>query len=176
MNCENIKAGNFAEENKKAIIDLVNRIKYEVTEAQLAELAGCASPLSEVEFVDWHDRIDDLQLATSSTGARTWLSGKQLAQLRALLHRIADVTRQIGGRAVCVGKRVIKWILSMIARYPSTVAATLVMAALAFLASSVPFLGSVLLSIVQVVAVCFVGLIFISESVTGLNVSYAENN
>lgn len=165
-----------AEEQKKVIIDLVNRIKYEVTEAQLAELAGCASPLNEGEFVDWHGKIDDLQLATSSTGARTWLNGKQLAQLRALLHRIADVTRQVGGRAVGVGKRAIKWIFSLIARYPSTVAATMVMAALAFLASSVPFFGHVLLLIVQVVAVFLVGLIFISESVCGLNVSYAENN
>ena len=163
-------------EEKKVIVDLVNKIKYEISAEQLAELSCRATPLSEAEFVDWHDRIDDLQLVTSSTGARTWLSGKQLAQLRALLHRIADVTRQIGGRTVCVGKRVIKWILSMIARYPSTVAATLVMAALAFLASSVPFLGQVLLPIVQVVAVCFVGLIFISESVMGLGVSYVENN
>lgn len=163
-------------EEKKVIVDLVNKIKYEISAEQLAELSGRATPLSEAEFVDWHERIDDLQLATSSTGARTWLSGKQLAQLRALLHRIADVTRQVGGRTVCVGKRVIKWILSMIVRYPSTVAATLVMAALAFLASSVPFLGHVLLPIVQVVAVCFVGLIFISESVMGLNVPYAENN
>ena len=156
---------------KQVIIDLVNKIKYEVTDQQLAELAGCATPLSEVEFVDWHAKIDELDLSKCGS----WSKGEVAAQLRALLHRVLDVTRMVSGRVVRIGKRIVKWIFSLLDRYPSTVSAALVMAALAFVAAHIPLLHYVLLPIVQVAAVGLVGLVFLSESVQGVNVTVANN-
>lgn len=161
-------------EEKKLIVDLINKIKYEVSESQMAELAGCATPLSEAEFVDWHEKIDDLKLG--SDGARTRLSGRQIAQLRALMHRIADVTCQIGGRAVRIGKRVIKWIFSLLERYPATVKAFLVMAAIAFVVAHIPLLHYVLLPVVQLAAMWIVGYAFISECVENMSAAPVCND
>ena len=166
----NNKEVNMNENAKQVIIDYVNRIKYEVTEQQLAELAGCATPLSEEEFVDWHAKIDELDL--SRCGA--WSKGEVAAQLRSILHRVLDLTRMVGGRVVRIGKRIIKWIFSLLARYPSTVTAAVVMAALAFIAAHIPVIHYVLLPIVQCVAVGLVGLIFIFECVRGVNVAVAN--
>lgn len=159
------KEVNMDENAKQVIIDYVNRIKYEVTEQQLAELAGSATPLSEEEFIDWHAKIDELDL--SRCGA--WSKGEVAAQLRSILHRVLDVTRKVSGRIVRIGKRIVKWIFSLLDRYPSTVSAALVMAALAYIAAHVPVLRYVLLPIVQVVAVGLVGFIFISECVRGVS-------
>lgn len=159
---------------KKMIVDLVNKIKYEVSESQMAELSGCATPLSEAEFVDWHEKIDELKLG--SDGANTWLSGRQIAQLRSLMHRIADKTCQIGGRAVQIGKRVIKWIFSLFERYPGTVKAMLVMAAIAFVVAHIPLLHYVLLPVVQLVAMWLIGYAFISECVENMSAAPACND
>ncbi len=159
----NNKEINMNENAKQVIIDYVNKIKYEVTERQLEELAGCATPLSEEEFIDWHAKIDELDL--SRCGA--WSKGEVAAQLRSILHRVLDVTRMVSGRVVRIGKRIVKWIFSLLDRYPSTVSAALVMAVLAYIAAHVPVLRYVLLPIVQVVAVGLVGFIFISECVRG---------
>ena len=166
----NNKEINMNENAKQVIVDYVNRIKYEVTEQQLAELAGCATPLSEEEFVDWHAKIDELDL--SRCGA--WSKGEVAAQLRSILHRVLDVTRMVSGRVVRIGKRIVKWIFSLLDRYPSTVAAALVMAALAFIAAHIPVLRYVLLPIVQCVAVGLVGLIFILECAQGVDVAVAN--
>jgi xanthosine utilization system XapX-like protein len=80
----------------------------------------------------------------------------------------------VGGRAVRIGKRIVKWIFSLLNRYPSTVAAALVMAALAYIAAHIPVLRYVLLPIVQGVAVVLVGLIFCLESVRGVDVVVAN--
>lgn len=162
--------------NTKTIIDLVNKLKYEVTEEQMAELSGCATPLTQAEFCDWHAKIDDLDLSRSSTGERSWLSGSQIAQLRELLHRIVNMTTKIGGRAVNVGKRVLKWLFALIERYPSTVAATIVMSALAFVVAHIPVLRYVLLPIVQVVAVGLVGFIFLSEGIQKVKFETNDNH
>lgn len=151
-------------EEKKMIVDLVNKIKYEVTEEQMAILAGNATPLSQAEFVDWHAKIDGLNL---STGGDSWFTGEMSAQLRALLHRIVGMVREIGGKAVPIGKRIIKWLFSVIERYPKTFKAAVIMAALAFLVAHIPIVHYLLLPIVQVVAVCVIGYIFISEYVEG---------
>jgi len=156
-------------EEKKMIVDLVNKIKYEVTDAQRAELAGCATPLSEAEFVDWHARIDDLKL---TDGECPWFKGEMAAQTRALLHRVVDVTREIGGRTVRIGKRVVKWIFALLERYPATLAAAVVMAALCFVVAQIPYLGVVLLPIAQAVAAGIVGLVFIGESIHGMSADY----
>jgi len=155
---------------KKTIIDLVNKIRYEVTEEQLAELAGCATPIGDAEFVDWHDRIDNLELAS---GGGSWLKGETAAQLRELLHRVVDVTRKIGGKAVRIGKRIVKWIFAMLGRFPTTVAAAVVMAALAFVIGQIPYLGVVLLPIAKLVAAGIVGLVFLNECVTGMRIQAA---
>ena len=129
--------------NKKVIIDLVNKIKYEVSEQQLAELAGEATPLTEAEFVDWHERIDELRL--------TGVKGKTAAQLRAFLHRVLDVTRIVGGEVVRIGRRIVRWILSMVNRFPNTMAAAIILAAVVFVVGSIPYLGPILMPIAELV-------------------------
>jgi len=150
---------------KKTIIDLVNRIKYEVTEEQLAELAGCATPLSKAEFVDWEARIDDLDLSKGPS----WTRGEVAAQLREFLHRVLGRTYKVGGRAVAVGKRIVKFVLSLLDRYPITLAAAVVMAALCFVVASVPYLGVVLLPVAKLAGVCVVGMIAFGESLHNLD-------
>ena len=49
-------------QDKKVLVDLVNKIRYEVTDEQLAELAGNAASSADNEFVDWHARINRLDL------------------------------------------------------------------------------------------------------------------
>jgi len=143
---------------KKMIIDLVNKIKYEVTEEQLAELAGCATPLSNAEFVDWEARIDALDL---TDGGRSVFRSEIAAQLRALLHRILEMTREIGGKVIPLGKRLIRWIFSLLDRYPNTMTAALIMAALNYFVAQIPYLGVVLLPLMQAVSAGVIGLVFI---------------
>lgn len=155
---------------KKQIIDLVNKIKYEVTEQQMAELAGCATPLSEAEFVDWHEKIDEMDLA----GGSGWLNSEAVAQLRAALHRLTDMTREIGGRMVAIGKRAIKMLFDMIQRFPRTTKVLMVMAMLLFFIAHVPFIGPLLQPIVSAVCMVVGGLTFLDEcfqnmSINGIN-------
>ena len=165
---EQSNEGNSAmNERKKQIIDLVNKIKYEVSEQQMAELAGCATPLSEAEFVDWHEKIDELDL----TGGPSWLNGEAAAQLRALLHRVTDLTREIGGRMVAVGKRVIKMVFEMIQRFPRTAKALMVMAVLMFLVAHVPLIGPLLQPIVTAVCMVVGGMTFLDECIQNVGVN-----
>ena len=150
---------------KKTIIDLINKIKYVVSEQQLAELAGGATPLTEAEFVDYHRQLDELDL---SSGGISGLGGEALAQLRTLLHRVTDLTREIGGKMVPLGRRVIKFVLEMVKRYPRTAKALVIMAALSFLVAHIPLIRLILLPIVQVVGTVVVGLIFLNEYVQGM--------
>lgn len=154
------------EDKKQMVADLADRLGREVTEEQLAELSGSATRQGRPAFVDWHARIDGLNF----TGPCAGLGG----QLRALLYRLLEVTREVGGRVVPVGKRVVKWILEKVERYPATSAALLVMAALSFLVGSIPFLGVVLLPIAQLVAVGVVGFIFFTESCRNLRLPYSQ--
>ena len=85
---QNNEGNSTMNEQKKQIIDLVNKVKYEVSERQMAELARGAKPLSEAEFVDWHEKIDEMDL----TGGPSWLNGEAAAQLRSFLHRVTDLT------------------------------------------------------------------------------------
>lgn len=159
----------------KTIIDLVNRLKSEGLEELKAELDGCATPFCQAEFCDWHAKIDDLDLSRSSTGERSRLSGSKIAQLRALLHRVVDVTKRIGGRAVNIGKIIIKWLFAMIERYPSTVAATLAMSVLAYAAAHAPYVHAILFPIVMAVAIGLVGYIFIKESIQHVRLESTNN-
>ena len=149
-------------DTRNIIVDLVNKIKYEVTEEQMAELSGSATPLDEAEFVDWRAKIDDLDLSGGHDG---WFSAEMAAQLREALHRILQATHKIGGKAVKIGRRIIKWIFSMLERFPRTAKTLVIMAALAFLVAQIPVLHHILLPIVQVVGVCLVGYEFLFESV-----------
>lgn len=158
-------------DNKKIIIDLVNKIKYEVTEEQMAELSGCATALSDFEFADWHARIDNLDLSSGHSGR----SGDEMsAQLRELLHRIVSMTREIGGRAVKIGKRIIKWIFAMLERFPRTAKALVILAALAFIVANIPLLHYILLPVVQVVGTCIIGYILLVESIGNVAVHVRE--
>ena len=152
---------------KKQIIDLVNKIKYEVSEQQLAELAGCAMPLSEAEFVDWHEKIDELDLA----GGPSWLNGEAAAQLRELLHRVTDLASEVGGRMVAIGKRVIKMVFEMIRRFPRTAKALLVMAVLLFVVAHVPLVGPLLQPIVATVCMFVGGLTFLDECIRNMSIN-----
>lgn len=147
--------------DKKMIIDLINKIKYEVSEQQMAEIAGCATPLSEAEFVDWHEKIDELDM----TGGPSWLNGEAVAQLRALLHRMTDLTSEIGGRMVAVGKRAIKMVFEMIQRFPRTAKALMVMAVLLFFVAHVPLIGPLLQPIVTAVCMVVGGMTFLDECI-----------
>lgn len=144
---------------KKVINDLVNKFKNEMTPEQMAELFGSATPHRKAKFADWHAKIDELDL----TGGPSWMNGEIAAQLRAFLHRVVDVTHTVGGKVVRIGKRVIEWIFAFIKRYPETFTVAVVMAALSYLVSCIPFLGVILLPIMQVVAAGVVGFVFLSE-------------
>ena len=160
---------NTLNEKKKQIIDLVNKIKYEVSEQQLAELAGCATPLSEAEFVDWHEKIDELDL----TGGPSWLNGEAAAQLRAIiLHRVTDLTSEVGGRMVAIGKRVIKMVFEMIQRFPRTAKALMVMAVLLFFVTNVPLIGPLLQPIVTAVCMVVGGMTFLDECIQNMGVNF----
>ena len=146
---------------KQVIIDLVNKIKYTVTEEQMAELAGSAVPLTQAEFVDWHAKIDEMDMS----GGPAWLNGEVKARLREALHRIADLIREVGGRMIPIGRRILRFVLEMVKRYPGTAKALVIMAALAFLVAHIPLLNYILLPIVQAVGVVIVGLVFLYEYV-----------
>ena len=161
----NNEGDNAMNEQKKQIIDLVNKVKYEVSEQQLAELAGCATPLSQAEFVDWHEKIDELDL----TGGPSWLNGEAAAQLRVILHRVTDLTREVGGRMVAIGKRVIKMVFEMIQRFPRTAKALMVMAVLLFFIAHVPLIGPLLQPIVTAVCMVVGGLTFLDECIRNMS-------
>ena len=148
-------------DTRNIIVDLVNKIKYEVTEEQMAELSGSATPLDEAEFVDWRAKIDDLDLSGGHDG---WFSAEMAAQLREALHRILQATHKIGGKAVKIGRRIIKWIFSMLERFPRTAKTLVIMAALAFLVAQIPVLHYILLPIVQIAGIFIVGNAFLSET------------
>lgn len=152
---------------KKQIIDLVNKIKYEVSEQQMAELAGCAKPLSEAEFVDWHEKIDELDL----TGGPSWMNGEIAAQLRAVLHRVADWTREVGGKMVPCGKRIMEFAREMVRRFPKTSKALVMLAVLAFVVAHIPLVGGLLQPIVISVGMAITGLIFLNESLHNLSLN-----
>ena len=148
-------------DTRNIIVDLVNKIKYEVTDEQMAELSGSATPLDEAEFVDWRAKIDDLDLSGGHDG---WFSAEMAAQLREALHRIVQTTHKIGGKVVKIGRRIIKWIFSMLERFPRTAKTLVIMAALAFLVAQIPVLHYILLPIVQIAGVFIVGNVFLSET------------
>ena len=169
------KGVNMKEDIKKAIADLCNKIKQEVSPELQAELEGSAAPQGAAEFVDWHEKIDELDLNDGQGGIWQRFGGNQLAQIRTLLHRIADLSRTIGGKAVKYGKRIIKWIFTLIGQYPATMRAIVVMSALAFLVSCIPLLHFVLLPIVKVVALGLVGFVFLQESFANMTVVNIAN-
>ena len=146
--------------NKKVIVDLIEKMEYDVSGQQLEELSACARPLTQAEFVDYRRQLDELDL--ESDGA-SGLGAEVLAQLRALLRRVSEATREIGGRVVRIGKRIIKFVLEMTRRYPRTAKALVIMAALSFLVGQIPLIRHVLVPIVQGVGMVIAGFIFINE-------------
>ena len=158
-------------QDKKALVDLVNKIRYEVTDEQLAELAGRGSSLADTECVDWHAWINRLNLRE----AGRWLGGRGAARLRAFLHRVLGLTRKVGGKTVCIGKRLIRWIASLLGRFPSTTAAAVVIAALIFAFGQIPLFGQILLPIVQLFGAALLGHVFLKELFVGLNRECATN-
>ncbi len=168
MSTDYTNKGNNTMDAKTTIIDLVNKIKYEITPEQLAELSGCATPLQQAEFVDWHARIDALDLSRGPS----WTKGEVASQLRALLHGVLDMTRTVGGKVVRIGKRIVKWILTVIERYPQTFAVTVVLAALSYLVANIPFLGVVLFPIMQLVAAGLIVYVFLNECVRGITINH----
>jgi len=103
---------------KQNIIDIVNKLKNEVTSEVRAELAGDADPRGRAEFVDLHEKIDEMDLDQGCAA----LPAGAAAQLRELLHRLMEVTRSVGGKLVRIGQRIVKWILAFVERYPGTFA------------------------------------------------------
>lgn len=158
-------------QDKKVLVDLVNKIRYEVTGEQLAELAGNAASSADNEFVDWHAWINRLDLRE----AGRWLGSRGAARLRAFLHRVLGLTSKVGGKTVCIGKRLIRWIASLLGRFPSTTAAAVVIAALIFAFGQIPFFGQILLPIVQLFGAALLGYVFLKELFAGLNRECAGN-
>lgn len=148
--------------NDQTIInDLADAMRRETTEAEKAYLAGEAAPSGKPKFFDWHAAIDNLKL----TGDDSWFKSEQAAQLRKVLHRVADMTRKVGGKTVAIGKRLLAFIFEQIQRYPMTLSAIVVLAALNFFALTVPLIGPALSMIIHSVGTLIVGFVFAGESV-----------
>ncbi len=156
--------GNETMDTKTMIIDLVNKIKYEVTAEQLAELSGSATPLSETEFVDWHAKIDEMDFSRDPSLSK----GDRAAQVRELLHRVLGVARKVGGKTVRIGKRIVKWIFTLLERFPKTSMAIVVMTALCYLAACIPVLNTILVPLMQTVAMFTIGGVFLYELIAEL--------
>ena len=137
---------NMNDGDMSTIIDLVNKMKYEVSAEQMAELAGCATPLTQTEFCDWHAKIDEMDFSSDD---RSWINDEVVAKLRSTLHQVADKSREMGDRIVRFGKRIVEFVMDAVRRYPQTTKALVVVAALMFLASLIPFIGGIVQSLVM---------------------------
>ena len=155
------------EENEtRTIIDLVNKMKYKVSERQMAELAGCATPLTQAEFCDWHAKIDEMDLSSDD---RSWINDEVVARFRATLHQVADMSREVGGRIVRYGKRIVEFVMDAIRRYPRTVKALVVVAVLMLMASLIPIIGGLVQALVMFIGGGVVLLRFIGELSNNMN-------
>lgn len=141
--------------------DIICGMKRAFTPKQREYLEGRGESGAGVRFRDWHEWIDNLQLATG--GDCPWLKSETTAMLREALHRIADLTHRVGGRAVRIGARVIEFIFEQICRYPNTLVVAVVMAAICFLVSSIPLMGWLLGPIVNAVGLGIVCVVFFGE-------------
>ena len=63
---------------------------------------------------------------------------------KAILSELADVTIDIGGRLVQVGRRVVAFILELVRQYPNTTFGMVAALVVSALIASVPLLGAVL--------------------------------
>ncbi len=149
------------------IDDFKNKIKLEVTPELLAELSGSTTPPQERGFVDWHAKIDEIDL----TNGPSWMDGELNAQLRELLHRVLDLTHTIGDETMRIGKRIINWIFSLKERYPKTFWAVVVLAVLSFLVSGIPLLNLLLLPILTLVAKGLICYVAVSEVIRSINLN-----
>lgn len=151
---------NMSDGDKMTIIDLVNRMKYDIPGRRMAEFAGYATPLTQAEFVDYRRQLDEFDLASGDTSS---LGAEALAQLREILRRVSEATRKIGDRTVRIGNRIIKFVMEMVRRYPRTARALVVVAALTFLAGQIPVIRHVLVPIVQAVGLITAASVFLNE-------------
>ena len=135
------------------VADLVGKLKREMQNLRLQTFTGDDSPFAEADRIDWHARIDQLNL-----GENRWLSPARKAKLREILHRVADLTIKTGDRVVCVGKRIVMWLIDLLRRYSNTCEAVVITAGLVFVASNIPFLGSILVPCIKMYAVYFIGI------------------
>ena len=85
------------------------------------------------------------------------------------------MTRQVGGKAIAIGKRIIRCLFSVIACYPSTLAAAVVMSAPAVLLAQVPLLGVLLLPPAKLMGAAFVLYVFLKENIQMASVNLAVN-
>jgi len=155
--------------NQTTLQNIIDDMKRVFTQKDREYLEGRGGAHAGVRFWDWHEWINDLKLTTGSDCP--WLKRETASELRAALHRIADWTCRVGGRAVRLGARIMEFIAVQILRYPATLVAAVVMAVLGFLASSIPILGCVLGPIVNALGVGVVGVVFLGETVRNLTES-----
>ena len=91
-----------------------------------------------------------------------------------ILHRAADAIRKVGGKTVCVGKRLLRWTVLQLGRFPSTVAAAVVIAVLIVAFGQIPFLGQLLLPVALLFGATLLGYVFLKELFMGLNRERAD--
>jgi len=160
--------------NQTTLQDIIDDMKRVFTQKDREYLEGRGVAHASVRFRDWHEWINSLKLTTGSDCP--WFKSETAAKLRADLHRIADRTHRVGGRALRFGVRIMEFIAAQIAHYPSTLVVAVVMAAIWFLASSIPILGYILGPIVAALSVAIVGVVFLSETASNLKANFHCNH
>lgn len=150
----------MTQEEKVVVADLFKKVNAELTPEKLAELSGDTASREDEVFVDYHEKVDELKLPTEGV---SWLNGRTAGQLRAALHRLVDLTHKVGGKVVCVGRRIVRWFLSMLERFPMSMGAIVLVVLISVALNAIPWVGGVLSCLFQIPALYAVGVLVLAE-------------
>ena len=155
----------MTQEEKMVVADLFKKVNDELTPTKLAELSGNSASREDDVFVDYHEKIDELKLPTEGV---SWMNGRTAGQLRAALHRLVDLTHKVGGKVVRVGRRIVRWFLSMLERFPMSMGAIVLVVLISVALNAIPWVGCVLSCLFQIPALYAVGALVFVEATSNL--------
>ncbi len=159
------KEVNMTQEEKKVVADLFKKVNAELTPEKRAELSGTAASCDACGFVDYHEKIDNMRLQTKGY---SWMNGETARRIREILHRLVGMTRTVGGKVVRIGHRIVNWIFSMVARFPASLSAALLIVLICLVIKSVPFVGGFLGNVFLIPAFYAVGALVLLESLSSI--------